>query len=62
MVNDSAFETDQFFHVIDWFIFYANSTRKFDRSCLKDVLGIHSYPVISDDAVNFKGRPTVRSL
>ena len=42
MVNDSVFETAQFVQVIDWFIFQANSTRKFDRSCLKAVLGIHS--------------------
>ena len=43
MVNDSVFETAQFVQVIDWFIFQANSTRKFDRSCFKAVLGIHSY-------------------
>ena len=43
MVNDSVFETAQFVQVIDWFIFQANSTRKFDRSCLKAILGIHSY-------------------
>ena len=43
MVSDSVFETVQFVQVIDWFIFQANSTRKFDRSCLEAVLGIHSY-------------------
>ena len=46
MVNDSVFETAQFFEVIDWFMFYANSTRKFDRSCLRAVLGIHAYLVM----------------
>ena len=30
--DDGVFETGQFFQLIDWFIFYANSIRKFDRS------------------------------
>ena len=59
MVNESVFETAQFFQVIDWFIFYAKSRRKFDRSCLEAVFW-HTF--ISDDAVDVKGRPTVRFL
>ena len=43
MVIDSVFETAQLVQVIDWFIFQANSTHNFDRSCLEAVLGIHSY-------------------
>ena len=57
MVNDSVndSETAQFVHVIDWFIFYANSIPKFDRSCQS--CPWHTFT--SDDVVDFKGRPTV---